>query len=292
LEREAKLHGDFVRANKDNIPYTYEITGVKPHEPNQKELSKAKQLRADYQQSLLKLSSCEATIKEKTSALERLRAELVEKELELKDAGELIDLTDKRKEIFDEECKLNKLVQTQTELNTQLTNKEKEIVAAEAKIETNKNNLVRVAKAIADINAQLKREDYNGKLLKSVRDAKPRVLNLVWSRVLDYTEQTFSEMRNVKSSIAKTEKEFIIDQRPVSRLSGSAKSILGISLRAAVRDIFAPTAGFMIFDEIFADCDEERTAAALAAIQTIRGQKFIVTHESQSEMAADQVVEI
>jgi len=38
--------------------------------------------------------------------------------------------------------------------------------------------------------------------------------------------------------------------------------------------------------------DEERTASALAAIQTIRGQKFIVTHESQSEMAADQVVEI
>ena len=149
-----------------------------------------------------------------------------------------------------------------------------------------------MAKTILNIGESLKTEDRNSKIIKSVRDAKPLVLNQVWNKVLDYTQQSFSEMRGEDSVVEKSEKGFTVDARPTSRLSGSAKSILGISLRAAVRDIFAPTAGFMIFDEPFGDMDEERTAAALAAIQTIRGQKFIVTHESQSEMAADQVVEI
>jgi len=292
LEREAKVHGEYVRAIKKEIPYTYEITGFKPLQPDQGELVSAKRLLADYQQSRIKSSSCQAIITEKTSALDKLRTELVEKELELKDAGELQDTTEKRTEIFNEECALTKLVETQTELNNQLTNKEKEIVAAEAKIETNKNNLIRVKKTITEINTALRVEDRNGKIIKAVREAKPRVLNQIWDKVISYVSQSFSEMRGYDSEVEKTDKGFAVDQRPTSRLSGSAKSILGIALRSAIRDIFAPTAGFMIFDEVFADCDEERTAAALAAIQTIRGQKFIVTHESQSEMAADQVIEI
>jgi len=292
LEGEVKQHGDFILADCDNIPHHYSLSGEPTQEPSQQELTSAKEIINNYQQSLLKLASCDATIKEKTSALERLRVELTEKELELTDAGQEVDTSVKRKEIFDNECELTKLVQTQTELNTQLTNKEKEIVLAKAKIETNKNNLTRVAKTILNIGESLKTEDRNSKIIKSVRDAKPLVLNQVWNKVLDYTQQSFSEMRGEDSVVEKSEKGFTVDARPTSRLSGSAKSILGISLRAAVRDIFAPTAGFMIFDEPFGDMDEERTAAALAAIQTIRGQKFIVTHESQSEMAADQVVEI
>jgi len=292
LEREFKLHEEYVSADCELIPHTYSLDGDIPTEPSLQELKDSRQLVFDHQKSVFNSATCKAVIKEKTSAIDRLKAELAEKELELKDAGEVQDLTEKRKEIFDEEIKLKKLSQAQTELNTQLLNKEKEIVAAEAKISTNKKNIERVVASIIQTESDLRVEDRNGKIVKSVRDAKPKVLNQIWGRVLDYTQQAFSEMRGVESKVERSEKGFLTDGRPVSRLSGSAKSILGVSLRAAVRDIFAPTCGFMIYDEPFGDMDEERTASALAAIQTIRGQKFIVTHESQSEMAADQVVEI
>lgn len=292
LERAAASHFGYISVDRKNIPHTYFQVGITPEEPDQRELAKARQLLISYQQSLVKIAACQATIKEKTSTLAQLKTELEEKQQEIAQAGQEVDVTDKRKEIFDEEISLKKLVDTGAGLGLQLTNKEKEIASAKEKIQGNKNNLDRVAKAISAIHTALRVEDRNGKILKSVRDAKPKVLNMVWDKVISYVTQNFSEMRGLNSVVEKTEKGFNVDNRPTSRLSGSAKSILGIAMRAAVRDIFAPSCGFILFDEPFGDMDTERTGAALAAIQTVRGQRFIITHESESEMAADQVIEI
>lgn len=166
---------------------------------------------------------------------------------------------------------------------------------AQSEFENDKKNLeatiVETGKNISDLNKRLLAEDRNSKILKAVRDARPKVIDLIWSTVLENTATTFASIRGKVEEIEKTPKGFKVGGIPIQGLSGSAKSVFGIVLRMVLRDMFAPTAGFIILDEPFGDADQERTFAGLAALQVMENQRIVITHESYTEAAADQIIE-
>ena len=109
--------------------------------------------------------------------------------------------------------------------------------------------------------------------------------------MLAVVSDTFSNMRGIDSEVVKTEKGFSINGLPVHRLSGSAKAILGIAVRSALRDIFS-TSPFMVLDEPFDGMDESRAASAMSAICSIQGQVLLITHEDVSDSSANNLVEV
>ncbi len=143
-----------------------------------------------------------------------------------------------------------------------------------------------------DLSDRLKKDGHNYEILKQVRKARGKVLNRVWSNVLNMVSVTFSDLRGVESRVEKSEKGFLVNGLPVPRLSGSGKSVLGIALRVALREVFAPAADFMVFDEASADCDKNRTAAVTAALAMVRGQVISITHEDVSDGSADNIIEL
>lgn len=163
------------------------------------------------------------------------------------------------------------------------------IEAANEQLEKDKANLRAEEAALRE---RLKADAHNAEIMKELRKARPVILNRVWSNVLDSVSVAFSDMRGEDSQVVKTEKGFAVNSLPVHRLSGSAKSILGIAMRSTLRDIFAPAAGLMIFDEPASDADTDRTAAVVAALAAIRGQVLMITHESVSDSSAANIVEV
>jgi DNA repair exonuclease SbcCD ATPase subunit len=145
---------------------------------------------------------------------------------------------------------------------------------------------------IKSLNKKLSVDARNSQIIKQIRTARPKVLNRVWSSVLTMVSATFSELRGEESTVSKSEKGFYVNGIPVHRLSGSAKSILGIALRVALREIFAPSAGFLVFDEPASDADGERTAMVTGALAAVRGQVIAITHEDISDSSADNIIEL
>ena len=138
---------------------------------------------------------------------------------------------------------------------------------------------------------KIKTDKENARFIKVLRDTKPKVLARVWSNILAVIETPFKEITGKEFEIGRGSKSFTAGGRSAARLSGSEKSILGLCFRSALRDLFAPGAGFIILDEPFADADSDRTAAGIAALVQMRGQKILATHESISEVSADQLIE-
>jgi predicted ATPase len=155
-----------------------------------------------------------------------------------------------------------------------------------------KSELVELKGEIESINSRLQKDSRNSEILKQVRKARPKVLNRVWDNVLMTVSATFSDLRGVESVVAKSDKGFTVNGLPVHRLSGSGKSILGISLRVALRDIFSPEAGFIIFDEPADSADKIRTMSIVAALASVRQQVIIITHEGISGLSADNIIDL
>jgi DNA repair exonuclease SbcCD ATPase subunit len=159
-------------------------------------------------------------------------------------------------------------------------------------VERHHKDIADAKDALAAAEESLKTELRNIKLLRGMREAKPKVMNMIWGKVLLSLQTNFSMMRGKESTVVKSPEGFLIDGLHARRQSGSTRSILGVALRDSLRDIFAPNCGFIIFDEVFADMDSDRAATTLAAISLMSGQKIIITHDSVSEMAADQFINL
>jgi len=182
------------------------------------------------------------------------------------------------KEFKAAELRVRELDQKITEINTQIKEKHSRIATLENDV-----------KAYA---VKIKTDKENARFIKVLRDTKPRVLARVWSNILAVIETPFKEITGKEFEIGRGAKSFTAGGRSAARLSGSEKSILGLCFRSALRDLFAPGAGFVLLDEIFADADPDRTSAGIAAIMQMRGQKILITHDVQAELSADQVIEI
>lgn len=277
--------------NQEILPFYLKWKSKKPTEPSKEQFNKAR--------GLIKLAEDrEREIGEAKELLPKLDSEVAESSVKLeslqhefnstfiRDASDLKGIVAELKEIYNSDLEgYNKLEQV-----VKADQKEADRLTIETKfLEEAINNF---KKESLELTGKLKSDSRNVEILKQVRKARPKVLNRVWSNVLNMVSVTFSDLRGEESKVEKSEKGFVINGLPVHRLSGSEKSILGISLRVALREIFAPAAGFIILDEPAADCDENRTAAVMAAVASVRGQVIMITHEELSSSSADNILDL
>jgi len=143
-------------------------------------------------------------------------------------------------------------------------------------------------KRIEELKESIRRDERNRKLVANVKTAKVKVLNQVWSNILVYVSSQYSSIMGDQVEVVRTETGFLVNGKPFKRLSGSERTVLGVSLRAALRAIFAERCECMLWDEPLDGADRETAAAIIAAIKSIPGQNIMITHDNDSVEVCDQ----
>lgn len=277
--------------NEEVFPWTLRWKEDKPVKPANDSFSAAKKAISDSEAEGRKVEKARKDI-------EKFGADLAEKlnksstiqeefnNLFVQDGTDLKAIIVKLKE------NLEVMLKDRNVLTEKISHNSKEAVRTKTYADGLTKEISDIKVKISEVKERMRSDKNNALILNEARKAKPKVLNKVWDSVLASVSRSFSDMRGKESTVRKTEKGFAVDGIPVHRLSGSAKSILGISVRSALRDIFAPAAGFMSLDEPSSDCDEERTASVVAAIASIRGQVLVITHEDISDGSADTIIDL
>lgn len=139
--------------------------------------------------------------------------------------------------------------------------------------------------------ANLDKLHFNNALLKKIRSARPLVADKLWNTVLAAVSTMFSSMRGERSIVAKDGSGFTVNGQAVASLSGSTLDILGMAIRVALTRTFLPACPFLILDEPFSACDDNRAAAMLAFIQESGfEQTLLVTHEELSNTLSNNTI--
>ncbi len=289
-QNKRQVYEEYVR-DTGVLPWHLEWRGRAPTEPSREKFHIAGDLISIAEDLERKVTKAKTNIPKLDIKLDEKQEELIKLQEEFnstftEDPTDLKEIITALKKAHGEELEAYLADEKEVKANQ----KEADRLTLEAEfLEKEIDNL---NKEHTELNDKLKKDKHNREILKQVRKARPLVLNRVWSNVLNMVSSTFSDLRGVESKVEKSDKGFLVNGLPVHRLSGSGKSILGISLRVALREIFAPAAGFLFFDEPAADCDSDRTAAVMAAISSIRGQIIMITHEELSDSSADNVIEL
>src|SRR5574340_37456 len=144
---------------------------------------------------------------------------------------------------------------------------------------------------IETIRGQVKSLEFNNALVKRIRAARPIIANKLWAMVLASVSQVFSLMRGETSIVTKGEDGFEVNGHSATSLSGSAKDLLGLAVRAALVKTFIPACPFIVLDEPAAACDDDRSNMLLGYVAASRFQQtLLVTHDSVSETFANIVI--
>lgn len=139
----------------------------------------------------------------------------------------------------------------------------------------------------------LKELEFNNALLKKVRATRPIISDRLWSVVLMAVSSYFSDIRGVRSRVTKDTGGFLVDEHPVTTLSGSTLDALGLAIRVALVRTFLPAASFLVLDEPAAAMDGDRTSNMLGFLaQCGYTQTILITHEDVSETVADHVINL
>lgn len=144
---------------------------------------------------------------------------------------------------------------------------------------------------IATIRGQVKSLEFNNALVKKIRAARPIIGNKLWAMVLASVSQIFSLMRGETSIVTKGEDGFEVNGHSASSLSGSAKDLLGLAVRASLVKTFVPACPFIVLDEPASACDDDRSNMLLGYVAASGfSQTLLVTHDSVSETFAHNVI--
>jgi ABC-type cobalamin/Fe3+-siderophores transport system ATPase subunit len=271
------------------VPFNFQWLGKIPIQPVEGEIVAASNLLSEFKttEKSLARDNHEIVRLEKVISVKQVEeatiAASMEKKLDTKPLNEsFIQAVDN----------LNKASVQKEAAQERLNSAEKAVLSAEHEIKSHEKEVLTTKEEIKTIKTKLKADSRNGKILKSVREARVKVLDLVWDNIVKLVSHKASEMLGREMKMEKVPKGFTINGRHSSRLSGAEASSVGIALREVIRNTFAGGCGFCILDEPLASMDNEVSLATIGAISSMQGQVFVITHEDSSEIFADQVVEL
>ncbi len=166
-----------------------------------------------------------------------------------------------------------------------------EIRKAQAEFEAADAKGTALVTRLAEAKAHRDTLNFNNALLKKIRQARPIISDKLWNTVLSAVSTMFSQMRGETSVVAKGKDGFTVNGASFTSLSGSTLDLLGLAIRIALVKTFIPRCSFLILDEPFAACDEERSSRMLGFIAASGfAQTIVITHEENSEAVADNLV--
>jgi len=77
---------------------------------------------------------------------------------------------------------------------------------------------------------------------------------------------------------------------PVEELSGARKSIVGLCLRLSLAHLFYGVGGFVLLDEVTADCSENNAAKVAGMLRGLQSQVIMVTHRQSDATNANHSI--
>lgn len=281
-----------VTVGKSVVPHTYYWGGLEPVKPDQEAINAANALLKDFDAEQLAMKNDDSRVKKLAELTISAKDTLAEWLIKLQELGAKKDISELEAQIAAKKEELEALEEKEKAQRQVVADKKEALVVAEKDIKNHNEKVADTTAEAAATRKKIKVDGRNGKLIKSVRDGRLKVIDLVWSNVVTMVTHKCSEMLGREMVVEKGPKGFRVNGRHVGRLSGAEKSSTGIALRESIRDTFASNAGFVFLDEPCSDMDVDVTAATISAIASMRGQVFVITHENELEIFADQVVEL
>lgn len=135
-------------------------------------------------------------------------------------------------------------------------------------------------------------------LQKYLRTNRTRMASDIWGGLLHYASALISnttggELTDLNRS---TGGDFTINENgrsiPVTESSGAQRSIIGMSLRAALSKIFYGDGLVLILDEVTADCSEETAAAVAGMLASLNMQVVTVSHRVGDSVNSGTILEL
>jgi DNA repair exonuclease SbcCD ATPase subunit len=285
---------DKVTVDKTLYPWILSWAGVAPQQPDQDQVTQANNDVVFCQDMASQLKSKNEQYQKCCNDIKIAEEKLVVLQEAL---SELVDHTDS---IDDAVAKIAAAKLELSDLQVVLQGCIEEVSAAATKLALDEQAVRTHAEAVLEIKGDIKvvqgsilASAENNGLHRAVADARGVVVEGVWNKLFAVTNECFSQIRGTVSDITRDGKLFRVNNMKTVRLSGSTLDSLGLAMRAAIRDIFAPATDFVLLDEIAAGADPTRTAAMMAQVACLNvGQKILVTHEEISDSLANNIVEV
>lgn len=287
---------EYIRiANPGEIPESYEWVGEEPVVPDDVAVAAARAELKMLGEKEVQLGKAETEIEQKQIAIDKTEKELTELREEIKRLDKA-DLTRIPELVASVERLTTNIKQADTDieaLQSAVTEANDALFQANQEIKRHEEAIARLEASIKEAQRRIDEDQDNAELMKEIRGARTKVINQVWNLLLETTAEYFSMVRGHECQIERTDKSFMIDGEKAGRLSGSTRDALGLAIRAATCEIFAPRVDFLLLDEVAAGMDPERTARAMAMVASLPiGQTVLCTHEGVSDTLANNVIEV
>ena len=176
-------------------------------------------------------------------------------------------------------------------LDAGLNSLQRDLNAAESQIKAEQARQDQIAEHLGKL-ADL--ED----LKKFLWDNRSKFMQDTWDSITNYasyltgliTDGLMTDLRRTAGG------EFLINegelQLPVAELSGARQAIVGLSLRIALAHTFYGDKGFILLDEVTADCTEENAGRVAGVLKSLPSQIVMVTHRQMDAAAADAIISL
>lgn len=144
---------------------------------------------------------------------------------------------------------------------------------------------------IAELNNTLNQMGVHNDLIKSLREARPKITTQLWNTVLGAVSHYFTSGRGVESVVTRDSGGFKVNGKPIDGLSGSTLDMLGLAIRLALSKVFLPNLSFILLDESFAGADQTREMQGLQTITSANFDQIVmVSHSAQGESLATNLI--
>ncbi len=139
----------------------------------------------------------------------------------------------------------------------------------------------------------LRQSDFHNDLIKKLRASRQNIASQLWNSILDVVSLQFTQVRGTPSRVERGDSGFLVNGQAVNDLSGSTIDMLGLAIRLSLSRIFLPNLSFILLDEVFAGCSENRELAGLGILASSEiGQVLLVTHSDLGDSLADNLIQL
>ena len=269
------LAGDYWELDESVLPPKAKWIGAEPVEPQSVDLPKLEKAWADYQGEL--------------SRRELLQEQLAEIVLPvLRDVTADLAMIAKHEEAKAELQKLQlELGAKKLELSKAEASFKAQTQARENIIQRNEDNKRAVEQLEATRQGVLKHNE----LIKKLRAARPEIASKMWGSVLGAVSKYFTQIRGEDSVVIRDSDGFKVNGRSVEGLSGSTQDMLGLAIRMALSKLFLPNLSFLMLDESFSACDDNRELNGVSTLAAAGfTQVILITHSDAPETIADNLI--
>lgn len=133
-------------------------------------------------------------------------------------------------------------------------------------------------------------------LINYLRTNRAKFLEDTWTTVTQCADSLLGAVtEGGMGGLTRTDSgEFTVDEEaagvPLDELAGSRQSIVGLCLRIALAQVFHGEQGFLLLDEVTADCSDENAARVAGMLQAVGTQTLMVTHRQGDAVNADNII--